>query len=51
MQNKTLEKWEEKTLNQICTIRAGNSAPREKLFENGKISFYTNGRYRKNSFW
>ncbi len=41
MVNNTLEKWEEKTLGDICLIGAGNSAPQDKdLFENGIYPFF-----------
>ena len=41
MINNTLEKWEEKTLGDICLIGAGNSAPQDKdLFENGIYPFF-----------
>jgi len=38
--NNTLEKWEEKTLGEVCDIGAGNSAPQDvALFEDGKYPF------------
>lgn len=40
MLDKTLEKWEEKTLGDICNIGAGNSAPQDKsLFKDGHYPF------------
>ena len=41
MPNSNIEKWEEKTLGDICTIGAGNSAPQNKeLFNNGIYPFF-----------